>query len=406
MKTTGILVLLLGCAWAQAEETLPAPTGVHKIGRTSFHWKDSAREELETSVPDDKRELIVHLFYPADAKATGSPAVYVPDADVMRGPWNEAQLARITAMPVHCLENAPLPAGKARFPVALFSPGGGLKALTYHVFLEDLASHGWIVAALDPPYNPRAMRMPDGRVLGNLKPEERGWPQPRNRQDEERFYTERIWHWSRDISFVIDRLTAIDKGEGQFAGRLDLQRGVGVYGHSRGGQAAATVRILDGRVRGAINIDGMVGDNAVITARPGDTAVGAQPFLWLQKPLPPPPTDEQLLRVRRSRAEYEAEFERIVNKWKSQLGGIDGGALRVTLNRPGIGHIDFSDEPYWDGTMTDANRAGRLRTVGEARAWVRAFFEGTVRGDWQSLERLTADESPEVTVQTFGRLRQ
>jgi predicted dienelactone hydrolase len=64
----------------------------------------------------------------------------------------------------------------ARFPVVLFSPGGGLKALTYHVFLEDLASHGWIVAALDPPYNPRAMRMPDGRVLGNLKPEERGWP--------------------------------------------------------------------------------------------------------------------------------------------------------------------------------------------------------------------------------------
>jgi hypothetical protein len=34
----------------------------------------------------------------------------------------------------HCrrrrVENAPLPAGKTRYPVVLFSPGGGLKALT------------------------------------------------------------------------------------------------------------------------------------------------------------------------------------------------------------------------------------------------------------------------------------
>jgi pimeloyl-ACP methyl ester carboxylesterase len=281
-----------------------------------------------------------------------------------------------------------------------------LKALTYHVFLEDLASHGWIVAALDPPYNPRAMRMPDGRVLGNLKPEERGWPQPRNAQEDERFYKERIWHWSRDISFVIDQLTALDKRTGQFAGRLDLQRGVGVYGHSRGGQVAATVRILDPRVRGGINIDGMVGDNALLPARQDDTDLGAQPFLWLQKPLPPPPTDEQLQQMRRTRAEFETEFERIMNKWKSQLGRIDGGALRVTLNRPGIGHIDFSDEPYWDGTMTDANRAGRVRTIGEARAWVRAFFEGTVRGDWENLKRLTAEKSSEVVVHTFGKLWQ
>lgn len=404
MKTIGTLVLVLSCVCAQAEETLPAPTGPHKIGRVSFHWTDAARDELETSAPDDKRELMVHLFYPADVKATGSPAVYVPDAEVMRGPWNQAMMARITAMRVHCVENAALPPGKARYPVVLFSPGGGLKALTYHVFLEDLASQGWIVAALDPPYNARAIRMPDGRVLGNLKPEERGWPQPKNPQEGQRFYMERIWHWSRDVSFVIDQLEALDKGKGQFAGRLDLQSGVGVYGHSRGGQVAATVRILDSRVRGGINIDGMVGDYAVLPAKENDTAVGASPFLWIQKPLPPPPTDEQLQRGKRTRVEFEADFERVMNKWKRQLGAIEGGAMRVTLNRPGVGHIDFSDEPYWDGTMTDANRAGRLRTIVEARHWVHAFFEGTIRGEWARLKRLAADKSTEVTVHTFGKL--
>jgi transcriptional regulator len=42
---------------AQTEVMLPAPTGPHKTGRASFHWKDSERAELETSALDDKREL-------------------------------------------------------------------------------------------------------------------------------------------------------------------------------------------------------------------------------------------------------------------------------------------------------------------------------------------------------------
>lgn len=66
-------------------EPLPSPTGPHKTGRTSFHWKDAARDELETSTPDDKRELMVHLFSSADANYSGDRAPHVPDADVMRG---------------------------------------------------------------------------------------------------------------------------------------------------------------------------------------------------------------------------------------------------------------------------------------------------------------------------------
>jgi hypothetical protein len=397
---------------AQAEVTLPAPTGPHQIGRMSFHWKDAARAELETSAPADKRELMVHLFYPADAKAAGAQAVYVPDADAMRPPWNDTQLARITALRAYSRENAALPRGKARYPVAIFMPGGGMKALTYHTLLADLASHGWVVAAIDPPYNARAVRFPDGRVLGSLPPAERGWPQPRNAEENQRFYKERIAHWSRDISFVIDQLTALERGKGPFAKRLDLSRGVGVFGHSRGGQAAGTVRLLDKRVRGGINLDGTAGEYAIIPAsdgpaKEGETAVGTQPFLWIQKTLPAPPTDEQLQRARRTRAEYDAEIERLLASWQRQLSAITGGALRVYMTRPGIQHIDFSDEPFWDGTLTPANRPGRLQTIADTRAWVRAFFDGTVSGDWASLKRLVSEAGklqPEVTVQVFGRM--
>jgi len=391
---------------AGSDEVLPAPSGPHKTGRMSFHWKDSGRDELETRAAGDKRELMVHLFYPADANASGARAPYVPDANAMLGPWNEDQVQRITAMRAFSIENAALPRGDAKYPVILFAPGGGMKALTYHALLEDLASHGWVVAALDPPYNARAVRFPDGRVLGDLPPSERGWPATRNRDEERRFYQERIVHWSHDLSFVMDQLAALAGQQGAFANRLDLQRGVGVLGHSRGGQAAGAVRLLDTRVRGGINLDGTAGEYAILPVK-GTDASGTQPFLWIQKPLPPPPTDERLQRAGRTRAEYDAEIDRVLSGWRRQLGSVAGGAIHVQINRPEVAHIDFSDEPFWDGHMTTASRPGKLKTLAETRAWVRAFFDGTVRGDWTPLKQLVGEgnaSGKELTVQLFGQM--
>ncbi len=403
---TFVFTFLVTVAPSWAADPLPLPTGPHKTGRMSFHWKDAARDELETSAPGDKRELMVHLFYPADTNASSARAAYVPDADAMRGPWNEEQMKRITAIRAFSLEKAALPRGTARYPVVIFAPGGGMKGLTYHTLLEDLASHGWVVAAIDPPYNARAVRFPDGRVLGNLQPAERGWPQTRNREENRRYYQERIVHWCRDVSFVIDQLTALDRGNGPFAKRLDVQRGVGMFGHSRGGQAAGAVRLLDERVRGGINLDGTAGDDAILPVK-GEGVTGSQPFLWIQGTLPPPPTDEQLQRAGRTRAFYDAAIERVMASWRRQLGAITGGAMRVQIDRPGITHIGFSDEPFWDGSITDETRPGKLKTIADTRAWVRAFFDGTVRGEWTDLKRLASEagkSQPEVTVQAFGKM--
>ena len=390
-------------ALTKPDDPLPAPTGPHKTGRMSFHWKDATRDELETSAPGDKRELMVHLFYPANSNASGARAPYVPDADAMRGPWSNEQVARIKTMRAFSHENADLPPGSAKYPVVIFAPGGGMKGLTYHTVLEDLASHGWVVAAIDPPYNARAVRFPDGRVLGNLQPAERGWPATRNREEERRFYQERIVHWSRDVSFVIDQLTALDRGKGLFAERLDLQRGVGVFGHSRGGQAAGAVRLLDERVRAGINIDGTAGEYPIQPLK-GEAMSGSQPFLWIQKTLPAPPTDEQLERARRTRAEYDREIQRLMASWDQKLRAVAGGAMRVYIERPGIEHIDFSDEPFWDGRMTSETRPGKLKTIADTRSWVRAFFDGTVRGDWTGLKRLASEPRPDVSVHMFGRM--
>jgi hypothetical protein len=247
------------------------------------------------------------------------------------------------------------------------------------------------------------VRLPDGRVLGNLPPDQRGWPAPRSGADEIRYYQERIAHWARDVSFVIDQLTALDRGTGPFARRLDLERGVGVAGHSRGGQAAGTVRLIDPRVRGAINLDGTAGEFGGFQPIDGNAGSGVQPFLWIQTSLPAPPTPEQLQRAGRTRAQFDSTISHILGAWQRRLEGVRNGALRVYIERPNVRHIDFSDEPFWDGRTTPDGRDGKLRTIAETRRWVRAFFDGTVRGQWGDLKRLAGQSGDGTTVTVYGK---
>ena len=81
--------------------------------------------------------------------------------------------------------------------------------------------------------------------------------------------------------------------------------------------------------------------------------------------------------------------------------------MRVVIDRPGIEHIDFSDESLWDTALPDEARAGKLATIADTRAWVRAFLDGAVRGDWAALRKLAGDAGkprPEITVHAFGRM--
>lgn len=61
--------------------------------------------------------------------------------------------------------------------------------------------------------------------------------------------------------------------------------------------------------------------------------------------------------------------------------------------------------PTLFGTVTEANRPGRLQTIADTRQWIRAFFDGTVRGEGANLKRRVNDKSQtEVTAHHFGRL--
>ena len=58
-----------------------------------------------------------------------------------------------------------------------------------------------------------------------------------------------------DIKFVVDQLEKINKGSSVLAGRLELT-GLGVFGHSLGGNAALEFCRKDDRCKVAVNLDG------------------------------------------------------------------------------------------------------------------------------------------------------
>jgi len=54
---------------------LPSPSGPMAVGRVDFDWKDNQRVEIESKDENDRRRLMVYVFYPAQQK-TGAIATY------------------------------------------------------------------------------------------------------------------------------------------------------------------------------------------------------------------------------------------------------------------------------------------------------------------------------------------
>ncbi|MGF1469194.1 MAG: alpha/beta hydrolase family protein [Sandaracinaceae bacterium] len=92
------------------------------------------RETSLTYLPvasSEERTLPVQLWYPAEG---GEPATY--------------RVAGVVDVPSDALDAPPIAPGGA-FPVAVYSHGSGGIGLLAYPFAERLASHGWVVAAVD-----------------------------------------------------------------------------------------------------------------------------------------------------------------------------------------------------------------------------------------------------------------
>ncbi|MFD7322704.1 alpha/beta hydrolase family protein [Streptomyces sp. NPDC059875] len=230
---------------------LPAPTGPYRIGATTLHLVDPSRND--PWVPAiGVREVMVTVLHPAGT-VRGYPRApqLTPGAAALftgLAPWTRGLPAAgvdWAATRTHSHTGAPVLPG--RWPVLLYSPGGGDARTMGTSLAEELASHGWAVLTVDHPGDASEVDFPTERP-GRDKVRQTVFFGPPDAEQFRAMIDTRL----ADIRFVLDRLEAL---EGPLGRALDLGR-VGIYGHSAGGTVAAQTLYDDRRIAAAVNLEG------------------------------------------------------------------------------------------------------------------------------------------------------
>jgi len=327
--------------------SLPRPTGPAAVGRDTLALVE---DRPDPWVPDQPRRLMVSLFYPA-VPGTGTRASYLDLAEAralvdFADLGEEFTAERLAATRTWSRVDArPLP---GRRPLVVLSPGFTVPRHTLTALAEDLASLGYVVAAVDHAYESVASAFPGG-VLPCAACELPGTigiaPIALNR--------------AKDISAVLDEL--------RHSPLIDPRR-IAVVGHSMGGDAAATAMRADRRVDAGVNLDG-----PLLPAEPLD-----RPFLLLGA------ADNHL---------PGGEFD---PSWDAAWPGMSGWKRWLTV--AGADHYSFTDlnllvQQAGIDLPFELDPARGIRLT---RAYVAAFVDRHLRGIPRSILTGPVDAYPEV----------
>lgn len=344
-----------GAAPAGPTVAVPAVTGPFTPGREILHLVDRGRPD--PWVAGHFRELMVSVYYPA-RRGTGIPARYAGTAET-RALLDFQGLSAV--IPPEVLSEAttnarvgavPVP---GRHPLVLLSPGSTAPRYTLTALAEDLASRGYVVAAIDHAYEAAGAAFPSG-VL----------PCPACDPDADPDGVRTTTGRAADVSFVLDQLL------GRFARMIDPRR-VGMAGHSLGGASAVPAMAADPRIRAGADLDGGLHPQVPPTGLDG------RPFLLLGNQDHVPGGADP--------------------SWDVAWQRLDGPRLWLTVT--GAGHLDFSDFAFIAaelGLPTGGPLAGE-RTIAITRAYLAAFFDQYLKHRPQPILTGPSARFPEVVYQ-------
>lgn len=327
-----VAAALLAPVTASADVLPPSATGPADVGFKRTTLTDHQRTERH--VPGGgPRHVPLRVWYPAAAPGPRPAALFTPAEQAAWESSNGLPAASLNGLGGAATSGAaPAP---GRHPILLLSPGFGETTAFLSAHGADLASHGYVVVAMDHPGETSAVELPDGR-LATLDPR----IEQTNPRHAGRLATIRV----KDMRFVIDRLRAL-----RGAGRLDLSR-IGVFGHSDGGNAAANAMLAERRLDAGIDLDGQISGPVARTGldRPFGVMLGDGP--------------------------------------KSSYGEL--GAFRQRLRGPHpvvryptTGHHGFTDYIWLSAQLgADPEESGfgsvaPRKAVKEQNAWMRRFFD-------------------------------
>ena len=395
------------------------PGGPHAIGTLTYHWVDASRSEAFAADPKERRQLMVQVWYPAQANPSVPRAAYIPNADIVTD-----ALAHLHSKPAfvfghlkYVTTNATSAVAAAtdqsRYPVLIFLEGatGFRQMSTFQV--EHLVSHGYIVVAIDQPGAAAVVVFPDGRhAVGLTVPQLHATVRPSYtpiRADS----TQRgvllpngstlhdnsiIPYLAQDVAFTMDQLAALNQTDphGILAGKLDLQR-VGAFGVSLGGIVAGEACRLDSRLRACLVMDAPMPDDVV-------KAGLKQPSMWITR-------DAASMRLERQRAGGwpDTEIEAHQTSMRAVYEGSSGAGYFVRVH--GMFHSNFTDIASWTPLAPWLGLSGPIgsqRAHDIINAYSSAFFDRHLRGHPTPLIDGSSKPYPEVMFESrrvtpFGR---
>lgn len=353
---------------------LPVPTGPYAVGTRTYHWVDAGRPDVFTADPDDRRELVVQVWYPAVDEPSAPRAPYVADGRAL------APLARLMKLPgptfdyfdqvrTNAVAGAPAVRDDTRYPVLIFSHGRGGYRQHNTAQVEQLVSHGYVVAAIDHPHASAGVIFPDGRQV-DMDP----------RMLDRPFIDTVIPFLAQDASFTLDRLADVDRADDVLAGRLDLDH-VGMFGVSLGGAVTGEACKNDPRIGACLPIDVFL---------PADVVSQGlhQPVMWISR-------DAGTMR---REGWSESDVEETHRTMRAVYDGLSGPAYIVLI--PGMYHVDFSDFPLFSPLL--AKPLGLSGSLDPQRAreipdaYAQAFFDKHLKGRPAPLLDRPSAQFPEV----------
>ncbi len=278
------LILLLGASVALPTllpvPTVPKPSGPFSVGTTTLELTDSSRAELYAE-SNSLRRLLVQVWYPASLSDTDQLAPWMESAQL-----SAPALSDFIAMPPWFLDhlvyaktssykNAVINSAQGPYPVIIFSHGwrGFREQNTFQ--MQELASHGYIVIAIQHTYGAMLTVFPDGFVAPNNPA---ALPSGAPEAEYDLAARKLVAQWAEDIDYTLSAFADLNTNDpsGRFTGLFDLEK-IGIMGHSTGGGATLQFCATDPRCQAGLTMDAFMTPVAETVL---DNSA-RQPFLFL-----------------------------------------------------------------------------------------------------------------------------
>lgn len=385
---------------------LAAPSGPYHIGTVTYHWTDSSRQEIFSTDPADRRQLMAQVWYPAREDPLPARAPYVDNAGALSAGLSQAlSSGGLVKLPsfffkhfayvrTHAIPSAPVATDRASFPVLVYSTGldGFRQASMFQV--ENLVSHGYVVVGLDQPYTAAAATFPNGQVIKGLT---KAQVQPLINQsispadnaptlNGQPLTNGIVPYLAQDIKFTLAQLAALNTSDPSaiLNGHLDL-RHVGVFGVSLGAMVAGEACREDLRFDACLMMD---------AAMPTDVVRSGlqQPGMWLTRPA----SDMRL----------EGWSEKDTRQTLSTMQAVytkarPGGSYYISI--PGMFHLNFTDAPYYSPFASRLGLTGPIdgqRGFDIVNAYTLAFFDESLKDQQASPLAGLSEQYPEINIST------